>query len=451
MFRTIGNATSGLAGKPAVSGAMFDEPNKQSKDAEKKGIVNLILLFWFLRLFKPEWVASYYVPSLAPLKSIPTLMLLAFVAYLFVSSNKVRFDKPMLWFTVAISLSTLTAQNFGIAFSYMRGTFETLLIYAVISTFVSSEESFNKLVKIYLWSFVFFGIWGIGTGGKVSAMLPLDDEDSFGPFMAIGFALSYYLLSARDPGGQWRLRRFAFVISFLGAVASLARGTFVSLATVAGYVFLRSKNKIGLAFRSAVAGAAVVMLAWTFAPKFADEYWTEVSSIWLEGTKEKTANDRLYLWTRAIAMFADYPVLGVGPGCYGHKVPDYITQESANEWGVRFQMYGRAIHNIFFQILSETGTAGVLGLTALLVSFRKRNVVARRIARGLKAHAESKAESDRISSIEQYCLGLEAAMVAFLVNGFFFNLLFYSWFWDMLILNSLLHQRILRIKAGVSQ
>lgn len=444
----IGNSTPGANGKLALDEAVFDAPAKQSSNPEKKSIVNLILFFWFLRLFKPEWLASYYVPSLSPLKSIPTVMLLVFVGYLFFSSNKVRFDKPMLWFTIAISLSTLTAQNFGIALPYMRGTIETLLIYAVITTFVSSEESSNNLVKIYLWSFVFFGIWGIGTGGKVSAMLPLDDEDSFGPFMAIGFALSYYLLSARDIGGPRRLRRSTFVISFLGAVASLARGTFVSLATVAGYVFLRSKNKIGLAFRSAIAGVVIVMLALTFAPKFADEYWTEVSSIWLQGTKERTANDRMYLWTRAVAMFADYPILGVGPGCYGHKVPDYITQESANEWGVRFQMYGRAIHNIFFQMLSETGLAGVIGLLGLLLSFRARNVETRSIARNLKLGGLSKAGSDRINSIEQYCFGLEAAMVAFLVNGFFFNLLFYSWFWDMLILNSLMHQRIQRIKAS---
>lgn len=407
------------------------------------------MVFWFLRLFKPEWLVSYYVPPLSPLKSIPTILLLVFVGYLFSTSKNIRFDKPVLWFTIAISLSTLTSQNFGISFSYMRGMIETLLIYAVMTTFASSDESFNKLVKIYLWSFVFFGIWGAGSGGKVSAMLPLDDEDSFGPFMSIGFGLCYYLLAAREVGGPRRLGRLALVISFLGAVASLARGTFVSLASVAGYVFLRSKNKAGLVFRSIVAGVLVVILALTFAPKFAEVYWTEVSSIWMEGTKEKTANDRLYLWTRAVVMFADYPLLGVGSGCYGHKVSDYITRESANEWGVRFQMYGRAIHNIYFQVLSENGLAGTIGLLGLLLSFRARNAETRRIAKTLERRGDSSVVIVKIRSIEQYCLGLEAAMVAFLVNGFFFNLLFYSWFWDLLILNSLLHQRIQRIQAGM--
>lgn len=374
-------------------------------------------------------------------------MLLVFVGYLFFSSNKVRFDKPMLWFTIAISLSTLTAQNFGIALPYMRGTIETLLIYAVITTFVSSEESFNKLVKIYLWSYVFFGIWGIGTGGNQCNAA----AGRRSIFRALhGNRVCPLLLLALGTGYRRAAAVEAICLCYLVSRCRcvLGSGTFVSLATVAGYVFLRSKNKIGLAFRSAIAGVVVVMLALTFAPKFADQYWTEASSIWLQGTKEKTANDRLYLWTRAVAMFADYPILGVGPGCYGHKVPDYITQESANEWGVRFQMYGRAIHNIFFQMLSETGSAGVIGLSGLLLSFRARNVETRSIARSLKLSGLSKAGSDRVNSIEQYCFGLEAAMLAFLVNGFFFNLLFYSWFWDLLILNSLLHQRIQRIKAS---
>lgn len=66
--RMIGNSTSGANGKLAADEAVFDTPAKQSSNPEKKSIVNLILFFWFLRLFKPEWLASYYVPSLSPLK-----------------------------------------------------------------------------------------------------------------------------------------------------------------------------------------------------------------------------------------------------------------------------------------------------------------------------------------------------------------------------------------------
>jgi len=72
--------------------------------SEPKGIVKLILFFWFLRLFKPEWIAAYYFPSLAFLKPIPTLLLLVFMAYMILKSNKVQLDKPMLALPLSASL-----------------------------------------------------------------------------------------------------------------------------------------------------------------------------------------------------------------------------------------------------------------------------------------------------------------------------------------------------------
>jgi O-antigen ligase len=144
-------------------------------------------------------------------------------------------------------------------------------------------------------------------------------------------------------------------------------------------------------------------------------------------------------------MFLDNPLLGVGPGCYGFKLQSYVTRASAEEWGVRYQMYGRALHNIYFELLAETGIMGITAFLVLLYIFRRRNVSIRKTAARLVS-IKARVATDALGNVHCYALALEGAMIAFLANGFFYNLLYYSWFWDILILNTLLYQRVRTIE-----
>jgi O-antigen ligase len=320
----------------------------------------------------------------------------------------------------------------------MRGVFETLIVYTAISTFITSWESITKLFAIYFASFVFFGVWGIAGGGLVRQHMPLSDEDSFGPFMSIGFGMSCFLLRWRGWRNERKLVLMAAFISLAGAISSFARGTFVALAGVVTLLFIRARNKVRFLSGGVMIALLALALAWVVVPRFVQEYYEEVSTIWIDGTEEKTANDRLYLWTRGIAMFWDHPIFGVGPGCYGYRLPSYITRESAREWGVRFQMYGRSIHNIYLEVLATMGLLGSLALAGLLVSFRARNVSIRQARVAADAYLVLGREREPCRQMMLRCsLALEAGMVAFLLNGVFFNILEYTWFWDLLILNTL--------------
>jgi len=418
---------------------------------ERTGIVSLILLFWFIRIFKPEWIISFYIPSLKVLKPIPTALLLLFFLYMVVTFKKVRFDKPMLFFAVVTLISTLFSSNFGFSTKILRWVFETLFIYSFAATFITSEKSIKKLFVIYIASLIIFSVWGIVGGGKVQAFLPLDDEDSFGPFMAIGVSLSYFIMLSDESRFLKSLCFVSFFLCLAGAVASFARGTFLSLVLLFGYIFWRSENKVKFIVRSIAVALVCFVLALAMFSDFFVRYKAEVSTIWEQGREENTANDRLYLWSRAWKMFVDNPVLGVGPGCYGFKIPLYITREEAAQWGVRFQMYGRAIHNIYFELLSEMGSLGIAAFLSLLYAFWKRNRAVKRISRIIASERENGNVEKSVKNAPYYALALEGSMIAFLANSLFFNLLFYSWFWDIMILNTLLYQRIKNIEADIAR
>jgi O-antigen ligase len=410
-------------------------------------IVKMLLVFWFLRLFKPEWILAYYFPALSFLKPLPTIFVIFFCACLVFSNKKVQFDRSMLFFVMAVSFSTLFSQNRGLSFGSLRGVGETFIVSSMFLTFLTDKERIKKLFAVYAISFVFFGVWGIKGGGLVKAFMPLADEDSFGPFMAVGFSLTYFIHYAQEKRRNARFYLGVSGLSLIGAVASFARGTFVSLILAAVSIFTISSNKFRLIAKSLVVGFLALCLAWIALPDWMGRYSREVGTIWEQGSTEGTARNRLYLWSIAWDMFVDHPLLGVGPQCYGYRISVYETPENRAKWNEDRQLYGRATHNIYFQILSEMGSLGILAFVILIHSFAKKNFQTTRFfstwgGRNVQYRSALEQEATH-GGWQYYAMGLLVGMIVFLINGFFFNLLYFSWFWDLLILNSLIYHKVL--------
>jgi len=312
--------------------------------------------------------------------------------------------------------------------------------------------SIKRLFIIYMLAFAFFGIWGIIEGGKIRAFMPLDNEDSFGPFMCIGIPFAFYIQHIYENKLVKNLCFITFSICLVGAVVSFSRGAFLSLLVVLIILFIRSDNKIKSFTHAILFGIICSIILYVFIPNFYMKYENEMSTIWEQGTREQTAKDRIYLWTKAFNMFSDYPLVGIGPGCFGFRLPRYSDRLDVERWGVRYQTFGRHIHNIYIQIIAEMGLLGIIAFSAMLYYFWKRNLLARSSSKG---DTKEKNVRDRQSNLltgvgrvtYYYSLAVEGGMIAFLANAFFFNLLYFTWFWDLLILNSLLCQMMSEIES----
>lgn len=89
----------------------------------------------------------------------------------------------------------------------------------------------------------------------------------------------------------------------------------------------------------------------------------------LQDTDEFAQASRLALWEAAGAMFLAHPVLGVGYGNYRSLYGDYIPGARPDELDA---------HNLYLQLLAETGAIGFLAFCALMVAFAR---MALRLAR----------------------------------------------------------------------
>lgn len=150
----------------------------------------------------------------------------------------------------------------------------------------------------------------------------------------------------------------ALLLVFL--VMSGTRGAWISIALV--FVLLLfmsgcSLKKTGLILVAAavIGGGVISLLPHTQA---------RVASITAVQDGSKLA--RMQMWQSAANMFRDYPVTGVGAGCwakaYGEK---YMLPEALEKDNLAHA------HSNFFQILAEQGMVGIAGYAALVVAVFK--------------------------------------------------------------------------------
>jgi O-antigen ligase len=388
---------------------------------------------WALRLLRPDWLIAGYVYGLGHLKKIQTLFLIALALIWLSSSNRSEHFKLFALFLASAFISTLFAENTGLPRIMMRQLFEFYLLAGITLAFAKNLPELEKIFDLLVAYFAYYAIWGIIGNGKVNWDVILNEEDAYGPLMCIGFAYCYQY-SVGQPKNMKKYIAFGTsALCAMGVVLSFARGAFLCLCATVLMIWWKSEKKVRGTAVVIIATLAVLAGANTFFPE--NQYWQEIRSI----TDEGSGSDRKILWKIAWYEFLDNPIIGVGPYNFGIAGVKYATRIPEGERG-RYEdpvvMWGRAIHNAYFQILSEQGSVGVLVLLLILLDFWRKNSAIQKLLKG-----KTILDSEIIDHKKYYGIGvgLQIAVVAFLMNAFFYDIIYYPWFWNFIILNRALN------------
>ncbi|WP_165229483.1 O-antigen ligase family protein [Aquisphaera insulae] len=152
--------------------------------------------------------------------------------------------------------------------------------------------------------------------------------------------------------------------------------------------------------------AAAVPLSWSVLPDNLKDRFRSIfdPSVGPKNAQE-SAEGRLTGLYDGIALWQGSPVLGVGPGAHGAATG-----------------LGMQSHNLYGQVLGETGTLGALGLLSIIAGFALNAMEARRLAR------------HRPSPDSQFLAGLSMSILMsvglLLFKGYSdHNLYRYTWLW----------------------
>lgn len=203
-------------------------------------------------------------------------------------------------------------------------------------------------------------------------------------------------------------RRFGWRLALWGLAALYAVATFftysrsglLALGAVVVLCFMRwsrSWLRVPAAALAALAMAATVATYWTREEGFSDVL------------ADATLQERVQTVRVGLAMFADFPLLGVGPGCSIVGWPLYAPPGTTTGGWLH-------THNTFIQVLGETGLLGTLPFVFLVV-------LGLWTTRGLARGWRRAGRPDRARLIT----GLEIALWGFLISSLAAGLLL-TWY-----------------------
>jgi putative inorganic carbon (hco3(-)) transporter len=256
--------------------------------------------------------------------------------------------------------------------------FSYLALFYAASGRLESKEQMQTVIKVILCSGMLVALFGLyqvlakGYSDLYYYLYPLQEdslEDWNGRITSFLFhfnSLAGYLnlvlalsLAAMVLAKELWVRGAALACHGM-ALAALyftgSRGGLIAYAAMllASMYFLKPRRTAFLRVLSAMAVAWALVAVLQLLP----------SRIEVEGESrfqqvdEFTSISRLALWNAAGAMFVQHPVLGVGYGNYRSLYSDYIPGAAPNELDA---------HNMYLQMLSETGVIGFLAFSVLLV------------------------------------------------------------------------------------
>lgn len=283
--------------------------------------------------------------------------------------------------------------------------------------------------------------WHSGTTGAVWWHPSFANYDGFGPLVLAGLPLCLFFgLSAQS---KW-YRFGGYFLGFFCAVAivaSFARGVILSAVLVLVVSLLRSPRRYRLKTSMLLLfgiGSFMLASATLFPGGF---IWTEVKSAFTEGKDEGTGKDRWTLWTVAVAGWKGHPLIGVGAGqikrvSFEQVRDGKVELDPESVYSQRpIILYYRDLHNIWIRILAEGGLVGLGIMIWMIIDFWRCNTALRRPD---FAARWARATGGRFR-LEIIALGFEGGMVAFVATGMFYNQLYETWFFTLLIVNRLLY------------
>ena len=340
-------------------------------------------------------------------------------------SDARRIDLALVLYLIVCSVSGLFAENSGAAWSPVTDALSWGLVYFLISRIVSTTWRLRlfvllllllcfKLAQFAIRSYFLYGDV-TGSGGSL-AMVGLGANDVFGNSNDFGHGMAVvWPIAGTLAWGEkkllWRIiLGAAFAAISLALLLSGCRGALLGIGVTVLVAIVRSSRK----FWAVTMGLMIAIGAFLILPTANLDRLHSA----LHYKQDPEAQRRLALWLAGWQMFKDHPMLGVGPGNFAisYQTKYYGSDPNPAAW---------APHNIYIQVLSEEG---LLGMAAALPLWL--------FALGLNGRTRKRLVAAEGSAKQGFeytlALGLELALVSYLVSAAFLTTFNFPHFWFLL-------------------
>jgi O-antigen ligase len=359
-------------------------------------------------------------PVLLPLKPALLSTLLG-VALLLLQQNgrrrigllRSRATTCLVWLLVWGALSVPFALTQGVAFQYFMDLARAIVMYVVIAASIRDLRDVERLTLVYfavtvLYTALILSRFELGPDNWRLGRLYYYDANDLATLIATAMPLGLYFALAHRRLVLRLLAAVSIVILVVALIRSGSRGGFLAFLAIVAFILLRFTT-----VRAPARIAGLVVILAVLGATASDKYWAQMRTITTPNADYNMTDDagRMRIWKRGMGYMMERPVFGVGMG-------NFQTAEGTLSPMARLAERGRGVrwgaaHNTFVQIGAELGIPGLLLFVTLIGSIFAS---LRRVARSALRAGPGGADTARLAQT------LMAALVGFVVGGFFLSL-----------------------------
>jgi putative inorganic carbon (HCO3(-)) transporter len=348
---------------------------------------------------------------------------LAFTVWATLTEPRVRrgfvvIDALLILFSAVVLGSLVVAHDPAFGVGRLEIFVNWLVLYYLICRLVNTEVRLFMFIGAFcLWSlkmsqfgtraFISTGFsfrnWGTGGG---PGWFQNSGEFAIQMCVFLGMTLPL-ILALRGKWPKWKTYLLLALLpgtALISVIASSSRGGQLGAAVVLMFLAAHTRHRV----RAAAWAAILLPLLWMIVPAEQKARFSEMGD-------DQTSQTRLTYWKDGLDIMHDHPVLGVG---YANWLPYYQRY---------YNPVGQVPHNIFIEAGAELGYVGLTAFLLLIGATFAVNSRTRRLARRLPRWG---------LFYRSLSIGLDSALVGYLVTGFFVTVLYYPFFWVNLSLSS---------------
>lgn len=369
--------------------------------------------------------------------SFPWVQLIAIVTLVGLVLSKER--KRIPWSAVSVLLvmfllwtgmTTLYAAMPDAAWEKWQEFAKVTVMVFVTFMLINNRERMHWLVWMIVVSLGFYGVKGgvftVLQGGINHVVGPPGSFITDNNALALALCMTLPLMRYLQLHSERKWVRVALGVSMLltgiAVLGTYSRGGLIGLTIVAGALFFKSRGRLAVAL--------VVIAVGVTAYQFMPSQWTARMGTLQDAQDTGSGVSRIQSWKFAANVAFHHPVLGGG-------FDDYL---SSSYWAT-YAPEGakqRAIHSIYFRVLSEQGFPGLgLFLALLWASWRNCSKVRKRF----RDVPDEKWSYDLASM-------LQVALVAYAATGAFLPMSYFDVTYQLLALTALLNHRQLQAASA---
>ncbi len=418
-------------------------------------VATLVVLFILYTNAAVVAVRFHGVPTLVS-AALPALLIIPLAYYIVVRRQKLIITPALPWLLVFLfvqMIGALFSKNPVVSLASLTSfLIEGLGLYFLLINVIRTSEMLRRVIWVLLIAGALLGSLSIyqevthtynnnyggfaqmsngafNTGGEdlygevTQRRLagPLGDQNRYAQNMLMLVPLGLFRFWGERSKVLRLLAACTTSVIALGAVLTFSRGAAIAFVLVLAFMVLMRYIKPGQ-FLLILLGVGVLMQA---LPQYSARL-TSLDTVFDAATNQggttiqatdTSTQGRVTEMLTAAMVYADYPVIGVGPGMYRYYYQDY-----AERVGIRTQLAARQAHDLYLGLAAENGTLGLVAF-GLIVFMTLRDLV-----RARRHWMQSQPAFVFLST------GFMLSVVSYLTTGIFLHFAYIRYFWLIMAL-----------------